>query len=201
MPTDKPYAPTRISMDDWAQAVTTTAHHALDTVAGHPQALPTDEWTATFEPTDDGGCQGRVCGPLATAYYQGCADTAHWPDAERLAAAITGAPLPGNWLKRTLHRMRMPRSFPPTAYLELPPPTAGTGHTVCWEICVIPSLVDLQITADATSQPWRRQPAMPPSITSLQIAFPASEYRRPLEAALNFVASYTDRDGIIAAVD
>ena len=42
---------------------------------------------------------------------------------------------------------------------------------------------------------------MPPSLRSLQIAFPASHYRRPLDAARNFVGSYTVRDVIIAAVD
>lgn len=42
---------------------------------------------------------------------------------------------------------------------------------------------------------------MPPSLRSLQIAFSTSHYRRPLDAALNFVGSYTDRDVIIAAVD
>lgn len=42
---------------------------------------------------------------------------------------------------------------------------------------------------------------MPPSLRSLQIAFPASRYRRPLAAALNFVGSYTDRHVVIAAVD
>lgn len=42
---------------------------------------------------------------------------------------------------------------------------------------------------------------MPPSQRSLQIAFPSTHYRRPLDAALNMVGSYTDRDVIIAAVD
>ena len=42
---------------------------------------------------------------------------------------------------------------------------------------------------------------MPPSLRSLQIAFPTYRYRRPLDAALNFVGSYTDRDVVIAAVD
>lgn len=42
---------------------------------------------------------------------------------------------------------------------------------------------------------------MPPTLTSLQVVFHPSEYRRPLDAALHFVGSYTDRDVIIAAVD
>ena len=42
---------------------------------------------------------------------------------------------------------------------------------------------------------------MPPSLRSLQIAFPASSYRRALDAALNFDGSYTDRHVVIAAVD
>lgn len=161
MPTSISYEHTLVSLAEWQQAVTSTARLTLETAAGHPLALPADQWTATAETTDDGRL-GRVCGPLATAYYQGCADPAHWPDADRLAAAIAGAPpIRGNWLKRTLHRLRMPRGFPPTAYLELPPPTAGTEHTVCWAICVIPSLVDLHIATDTTSKPRSRQPAMP----------------------------------------
>ena len=162
MPTSTSYQPATISLVEWQQAVISTARHTLDATAGRPLPLPADEWTATAEPTDDGGCQGRVCGPLATAYYQGCADPAHWPDADRLAEAIAGAPpVRANWLKRTLYRLRQPRTFPPTAYLELPPPTAGAGHAVCWQICVIPSRVDLRIATGAPPKPRRRQPAMP----------------------------------------
>lgn len=163
MPTSTSYQPTTISLAEWKQAVISTTRLTLEAAAGHPLALPADEWTATAEPTDEGGCQGRVCGPLATAYYQVCAEPAHWPAPDRLAEAIAGAPpIRGNWLKRTLYRLRMPRSFPPTAYLELPPPpTAGTEHTVCWAICVIPSLVALHIAADTTPKPRRRLPAMP----------------------------------------
>lgn len=141
---------TFISLDEWRQAAVTTALHTLETTAGRTLSLPADEWTAAAEPTDDGGSQGYVCGPLATAHFRCCADPAHWPASDRLAEAVAAAPpLRGNWLQRQWGKLRPLSPMPPVLSLQLPPTAGiGAGHTVCWNTAIIPSLIGLQIAAD-----------------------------------------------------